>query len=162
MEKLRVFIVDDSPDVVSLISSVVSMQSNMYVIDTASNGEEAFQKIRALGKIDILFTDLIMPRLDGFNLLKRLKEKNTKENTGTDHPFRYHYFYMQSDKRLLGVSRCFIKTNPVKIQSFRNTHCCTNWETIITQFNTGIIAAGDMSFLSSNFLRQTLTFSQFD
>ena len=76
MEKLRVFIVDDSPDVVSLISSVVSMQSNMYVIDTASNGEEAFQKIRALGKIDILFTDLIMPRLDGFNLLKRLKEKN--------------------------------------------------------------------------------------
>ena len=76
MEKLRVFIVDDSPDVVSLISSVVSMQSNMYVIDTASNGEEAFQKIRALGKIDILFTDLIMPRLDGFNLLKRLKEKS--------------------------------------------------------------------------------------
>ena len=76
MEKLRVFIVDDSPDVVSLISSVVSMQSNMYVIDTASNGEEAFQKIRVLGKIDILFTDLIMPRLDGFNLLKRLKEKS--------------------------------------------------------------------------------------
>lgn len=76
MEKLRVFIVDDSPDVVSLISSVVSMQSNMYVIDTASNGEEAYQKIRVLGKIDILFTDLIMPRLDGFNLLKRLKEKS--------------------------------------------------------------------------------------
>ena len=75
MEQLKVFIVDDNQDVISLISSVVSMQPNMYVIETASNGEEALQKLKFIGKVDIMFTDLIMPRLDGFNLLKKIQDR---------------------------------------------------------------------------------------
>ncbi len=79
MEKWKVFIVDDNPDAVNLVTSVVSMQSNMYVIDTACNGEEAWQKLQLHGHIDLLITDLIMPKLDGFNLLRRLKEKENND-----------------------------------------------------------------------------------
>lgn len=75
MEKIKVFVVDDNPETVSLVTSAVSMQSNMYVIDSASNGDEAYQKLKLLGKIDVLITDLIMPKVDGFHLLRKIKEK---------------------------------------------------------------------------------------
>lgn len=76
MEKWKVFVVDDNEEVVRFISSVVSSQPNMYVIDFAYNGEEALQKLVLHERIDILITDLIMPKLDGFNLLRRIKEKS--------------------------------------------------------------------------------------
>lgn len=75
MEKIKVFVVDDNPETVSLVTSAVSMQSNMYVIDSASNGDEAYQKLKLLGKIDVLITDLIMPKVDGFHLLRKIREK---------------------------------------------------------------------------------------
>ena len=71
MEKIKVFVVDDNPETISLVTSTVSMQSNMYVIDSASNGDEAYQKLKLLGKIDVLITDLIMPKVDGFHLLRK-------------------------------------------------------------------------------------------
>lgn len=77
MEKWKVFIVDDNPEAVSLVASVVSMQPNMYVIDSATNGDEAWQKLKIIGKVDLLITDLIMPKMDGFNLLKKIKENHT-------------------------------------------------------------------------------------
>ena len=75
MEKIKVFVVDDNPETISLVTSAVSMQSNMYVIDSASNGDEAYQKLKLLGKIDVLITDLIMPKVDGFHLLRKIREK---------------------------------------------------------------------------------------
>ena len=54
MEKWKVFIVDDNPEAVSLVASVVSMQPNMYVIDSATNGDEAWQKLKIIGKVDSL------------------------------------------------------------------------------------------------------------
>lgn len=80
MEKWKIFVVDDNPEVVNLLTSIISMQSNMYVVDTATNGEEAWQKIALHGSIDLLITDLIMPKLDGFNLLKKIKEKSQYQN----------------------------------------------------------------------------------
>lgn len=76
MEKWKVFVVDDNEEVVHFISSVVSMQSNMYMIDYALDGEEALRKLSILERVDILITDLIMPKLDGFNFLRRLKDKS--------------------------------------------------------------------------------------
>lgn len=75
MEKIKVFVVDDNPETVNLVISAVSTQSNMYVIDSASNGEEAYQKLKLLGKIDVLITDLIMPKIDGFHLLRKIRDK---------------------------------------------------------------------------------------
>ena len=79
MEKWKVFVADDNIEAVNLVTSVVSMQSNMFVLESASNGDEAWQKLKILGKVDILITDLIMPKLDGFNLLKKIKDSNEVE-----------------------------------------------------------------------------------
>jgi len=40
-------------------------------VETAANGEEALEKLRV--PVDVLVTDLMMPRMDGFELLKRLR-----------------------------------------------------------------------------------------
>jgi CheY-like chemotaxis protein len=45
-----------------------------YETDTASNGEEALEKIET-GCYSLLITDLKMPIMGGLELLKRLKEK---------------------------------------------------------------------------------------
>ena len=63
---------------------------------------------------------------------------------------------------LFRIRRCFVKTNPVEVQRFRDAHRRANRKTVISQLNASVIATGNMGFLCSNLLRQTLTFSKFD
>jgi DNA-binding NtrC family response regulator len=52
------------------------IQSWGFSVDTAADGQEALEKIARL-PIQILVTDLMMPRMDGFELLKRLSALGT-------------------------------------------------------------------------------------
>jgi len=53
------------------------LESEKYhVIDTASNGQEALEKIEQhRGKIDLITTELDMPIIDGYTMVYQLKEK---------------------------------------------------------------------------------------
>lgn len=42
-----------------------------FAVETAANGEEALERLRT--PVDVLVTDLMMPRMDGFELLNRLR-----------------------------------------------------------------------------------------
>jgi DNA-binding response OmpR family regulator len=48
-----------------------------FEINTVSNGEEALE-ILASQNFDLLLLDLMMPKIDGFGVLSRLKEKGVK------------------------------------------------------------------------------------
>ncbi len=52
-------------------------ESERYqVVDTASNGKEALEKVeKHKGKIDLITTELDMPIIDGYSMLFELKEK---------------------------------------------------------------------------------------
>ncbi|MBN1458315.1 MAG: sigma-54-dependent Fis family transcriptional regulator, partial [Armatimonadetes bacterium] len=71
----RVLIVDDEENQRSGLASMVSAWG--FTTETACDGQEALEK---LGEFDaqIAITDLIMPRLDGFGLLKRLNEEGPR------------------------------------------------------------------------------------
>lgn len=43
-----------------------------YQVETAENGEEGLQKLRSF-KPDIVFVDLMMPKMDGFQFLDQAK-----------------------------------------------------------------------------------------
>ncbi len=73
MKKLSVLIVDDERETRDTIAEVVQ-QLDLQAI-TAADGVEALQKLGAQ-KIDLILTDLLMPRMDGLELLARLKEVN--------------------------------------------------------------------------------------
>ena len=64
-------VVDDSPTVLSLLRA--ALEAHHYEVATAGDGVEALEGIRHAAP-DLIVTDSIMPGLDGFALLTRLKE----------------------------------------------------------------------------------------
>lgn len=69
--RMRVLIVDDSPTILRVLQAVLVAQ-NCEVI-TAKDGLEGFETAHQRAP-DLIVTDTMMPRMDGFALLRNLKE----------------------------------------------------------------------------------------
>jgi CheY-like chemotaxis protein len=67
-----ILVVDDEPDVRELFNITLRMAG--HTTETAKDGVEAVEKLAA-GIPDLILLDLMMPRLDGFGLLKHIREK---------------------------------------------------------------------------------------
>jgi signal transduction histidine kinase/FixJ family two-component response regulator len=65
----RVLVVDDSPEMLSYLSELLH---NDYIVATATDGEEAWALLQ-LRPIDVIVSDVMMPKLDGFGLTARIK-----------------------------------------------------------------------------------------
>ncbi|TDF98843.1 response regulator [Paenibacillus piri] len=75
-QQIRLIIVDDEPLVRERFKYGFALQENGYVIaGEAEDGEEALQLCEQL-QTDIVITDIVMPRMDGLELTRRLKEKH--------------------------------------------------------------------------------------
>ena len=68
----RVLVVDDDPEERLDVTRMV--EASGYVAVTSENGEEALEKL-GTSQIDAIVTDLMMPRMDGFTLLRTLLER---------------------------------------------------------------------------------------
>ncbi|MCC6587703.1 MAG: sigma-54-dependent Fis family transcriptional regulator [Bryobacterales bacterium] len=68
---VRVLLVDDSD--LDLLPIVRSLRSTGYLVETAGDGREALEKVEGF-RPEVIVTDLIMPRMDGFELLRSLRE----------------------------------------------------------------------------------------
>src|SRR5260370_11437438 len=67
--QIRVLIADDEEN--QRLGLAKMVQSWGFAVDTAADGQEALEKLNLL-PVNVLVTDLMMPRMDGFELLKRL------------------------------------------------------------------------------------------
>jgi two-component system, chemotaxis family, chemotaxis protein CheY len=67
----NVLIVDDSPTVRKFVSVSLSMQGFSVVV--ACDGMDALEKLPQK-KFDLVITDLNMPNMDGFDLIRHLRE----------------------------------------------------------------------------------------
>lgn len=76
MENLRILIVDDIPTNVALISAIIKKLNARQ--ETAGNGEEALSLIDSF-KPHIVLLDLMMPGIDGWDIIKAIREKYSKE-----------------------------------------------------------------------------------
>ncbi|HEX5803243.1 MAG TPA: response regulator [Azospira sp.] len=73
MTSTRILTVDDEPLNLAIIEEYLSDEPD-YRLDTASNGEQAWQALEAaLAPYDLVILDRIMPVLDGLELLRRMK-----------------------------------------------------------------------------------------
>jgi PAS domain S-box-containing protein len=63
----RVLVVDDNPSNLYLLRQL--LESSSYAVEAAQHGVEALAKAR-LNPPDILITDLLMPEMDGYSLLR--------------------------------------------------------------------------------------------
>src|SRR5579872_3702927 len=75
---VRVLVADDEENQRAGLSKMI--QSWGFTVDTAFDGQDAFEKL-AQTPTHVLVTDLMMPRMDGFELLKRLGAQNTMPPT---------------------------------------------------------------------------------
>ncbi|MBX7150514.1 diguanylate cyclase [bacterium] len=69
-KKVRVLVVDDDEDGLYILKLLLTKMK--YEVHTAKDGEEALQKAEALVP-DIMLLDVMMPKLNGFEVCKRVK-----------------------------------------------------------------------------------------
>jgi len=72
MGRIRILVVDDHPDVRSLVATVLTHMN--YRVDTASDGMEAIRMLAGTS-YDLVITDLKMPGMDGIAVLKHSREQ---------------------------------------------------------------------------------------
>lgn len=70
-EKFRVMVVDDDEEFVSAVKELLERKD--YQVLTAYSGDEALKKISDSDRVNVALLDLVMPLMDGFALLEKLK-----------------------------------------------------------------------------------------
>lgn len=75
----RILIVDDEPYVTRAIGFVLKKKEYGFDVETASNGEEALRCIKE-NKPDIVLLDIMMPKLDGYEVTRRIKKNPRTRN----------------------------------------------------------------------------------
>lgn len=68
----RLLIVDDEKETVETLKSI--LLKNGYEVSVAFDGQEALVKIRE-DNPDVILLDLVMPKLNGYEVLKEIREK---------------------------------------------------------------------------------------
>jgi PAS domain S-box-containing protein len=66
---MRILIVDDNADNIDMM---ISLRSENYDVISASNGQEALERMRS-EKFDLLISDILMPVMDGFQFCRECK-----------------------------------------------------------------------------------------
>ncbi|HEX9333501.1 MAG TPA: response regulator [Anaerolineales bacterium] len=70
MQQGYVLIVEDVPDILKLLHATMTFKG--YRVVTAHNGQEALEAVRR-ERPALVITDIMMPKLDGFGLVHRLR-----------------------------------------------------------------------------------------
>lgn len=73
-ERIKVLIVDDEPLARSELISLLSKEKIFDVLDFASNGRDALDKLKALSGVQVVFLDIDMPIMNGIETARRLSE----------------------------------------------------------------------------------------
>lgn len=69
---MRILVAEDEPDMRSVLTK--RLKAEGYGVDACEDGLEALSYLEA-GSYDALVLDIMMPRMDGLNLLERLRQK---------------------------------------------------------------------------------------
>ena len=69
----RILIVDDVPQNISILTEILK---NDFVLSAATNGAKALQIAQSEKPPDLILLDIIMPEMDGFEVMEKLKEDN--------------------------------------------------------------------------------------
>ena len=74
VEKIKIIIVDDDKFLLSMYA--LKFKNKGYEVEVALGGEEAINKIKAGCHPDIIISDVIMPKMDGFEFVEKVKNEN--------------------------------------------------------------------------------------
>ncbi len=78
-KKKTILIVDDDSFLLDMYALKFSQSG--FIVDTALGSTVALQKLKQSVSPDILLTDVVMPVMDGFELLEKINEEKLIPNT---------------------------------------------------------------------------------
>lgn len=125
---IKALVVDDNKNDRMLLREMLA--SKNYEVTEGSDGAEALKSVKA-SRPDIIISDIMMPVMDGFKLLRELKnDERTK-----DIPFVFYtaYYVSEKDRELaekLGASRYIIKPKDVR-------ELLNEVETVLKEYEAG-------------------------
>jgi len=76
--KKRVLVVEDEQDVANMIARFLSSE---YDVVVAANGQEGLELAFAEPRPELIITDVMMPKLDGLTMVKRIRERDPNRRT---------------------------------------------------------------------------------
>lgn len=74
-ERKKILIIDDEQDIVEFIKGALESMDRGFLIETAGDGYEALIKVGDF-KPELLVLDIRMPKIDGFEVCRRIKGDN--------------------------------------------------------------------------------------
>ena len=85
MQKIKSLIIEDNAFLLTVLSDILKENHpELEVLDTATNGKDGLNKINQL-KPDLVFLDIEMPDMNGFEMLKKLDRINFQTIFTTAH-----------------------------------------------------------------------------
>lgn len=72
MDDKTILVVDDEPFILRSLTFILKKEG--YTVYSATNGEEAISLIEKIGRPNLMFLDVMMPKMNGFELCQLIKE----------------------------------------------------------------------------------------
>ena len=76
--KFKILIIDDDNFLLDMYAR--KFKENDFDADTAFGSTEALSKLKNGARYDVILTDIVMPQMDGFELLEKIKKDKLVEN----------------------------------------------------------------------------------
>jgi putative nucleotidyltransferase with HDIG domain len=76
-KKYKFLIVEDDFPVLKILSDILKLSPFVGTIYTTDNGEHALELFKE-NSIDVIITDILMPKITGLELIKKIREYNTE------------------------------------------------------------------------------------
>lgn len=119
-EKKKILLVDDDGFLLDMYAFKFSQ--NNFDVFTAENGKLALEKIKEGLSPDVMMIDIIMPELNGFETLEKIKEENLLPNTIKIILSNKNQTSDIERGNALGVSGYIIKANTVPSEVVKKVH----------------------------------------
>ncbi len=72
--KKHIMVVDDSKTIRNLVAFVLKGEG--FKVSTAEDGLDAVEKLYSLDPVDLIVSDINMPRMDGFTFIKTIRAQD--------------------------------------------------------------------------------------
>lgn len=114
----RVLIVDDEPDVETLIRQRFKRRSTEFEFEFARNGREALERLAKDPSLDVIVTDINMPEMDGLALLEQL---NSMDGRSLKAVILSAYGDMENIRSAMNLGAFDFLTKPIDFNDFEST-----------------------------------------